>query len=126
MPTCVGSGARNNERVAIAPPARCASMSTPRSKSVRLSALIARNMSSPATKSRLARKVPALPSSSGSYDQVHGRWPDPRGDVRPHLVGQMVRVHQHLVDAGLGQRVQPDVEQRPTTDRHQALRRACR
>jgi hypothetical protein len=50
--------------VAIAPPARCALISTPRSKLVRLSALIARNMSSPATKSWVgAYKYPFIPGS---------------------------------------------------------------
>ena len=96
----------------------------PRSKSVRLSALIARNMSSPATKSRLARRVPALPSSSGSTTRRTAGGPTRAATCASHLVGQVVRVQQHLADAGLGQRVQPDVEHRPATDCQQALRRA--
>src|SRR4051794_7452092 len=68
IPQADGSGARKTLIVATAPLSRCASTSTRRSASVRLSALTARNASSPATKSRFTRSVPALPSSTGSWE----------------------------------------------------------
>ena len=65
-PPADGRSERNTVNVAIIPCSRCAWTRDRRSKSVRLSALHARNISSEPTQARLAASVPALPSSSGS------------------------------------------------------------
>ena len=115
-------GAWNRVRVATASPRRWNSINVRRSKSVRLSALHARKNSSPATHPRLATRVPALPSSSGSKMVWTLGGTITVLDVGAHDFGEGVDVHEDLVDTGPVELVEPDVEQRPSVDHQHALR----
>ena len=121
-PPADGCSEWNTVRVAIAPFLRCSSMSERISKSVRLSALQARNISSPSTHCRLATSVPALPSNSGSK-KVRDHWRrGTRGDMAAYHIRQVMEVDENFVDACTAERVEPDVEQRPTVDGQHAFR----
>ena len=93
---CSASGTPSGSRPAPCPGGRRSS--DRRSKSVRLSALQARKNSSPSTHCRLARSVPALPSSSGSKNVRTAGGAVRAARWSTHDVRQVVQVDQDLVD----------------------------
>ena len=99
-----------------------ASMSSRRSKSVRLSPLTARNISSAATKSRPATQGPRAAEQHGLVAEPHDRGPPPlRARCAAPARARWCRLTRTSSTPAFAEVVEPDVEQRPTPHLDQAL-----